>query len=107
MGPDGSGLTRVAASPIEDTDPSFSPVRLAFARRVRRGGTVRCRFAFAKGLGAPRSCSRPRCIRGSSEQKLIAPLRRLRAGRYLAGFATSDVLGNPTRTVALSPIRLR
>jgi Tol biopolymer transport system component len=82
-------------------------VRLAVARRVRRGGRVLCRYASANGLGAPRSCARPRFIRGSTEEKLISPLRRLRPGRYLAGFATADVRGNRTKKLHLSPVRLR
>jgi Tol biopolymer transport system component len=82
-------------------------IRLAVARKVRRRGETLCRFAGAAGLGRARRCDRPRLIRGSSEQELIAPLKRLKPGAYVAGFSTVDVLRNSSGRLRLRPVRLR
>jgi hypothetical protein len=82
-------------------------IRLAVARKVRRRGATLCRFAGRTGLGSQRRCDRPRYIRGSSEQELLAALKLLRRGRYLAGFVTADVRGNRTARLRLRPVELR
>jgi hypothetical protein len=82
-------------------------IRLAVARKVRRGGETLCRFAGATGLGRVRRCDRPHYIRASSEQGLLAPLKRLRRGAYVAGFSTVDVLRNRSGRLRLRPVRIR
>jgi hypothetical protein len=100
-------LTRRALALVAADATGIRRIRLAFARKVRRRGATLCRFAGPAGLGKPRRCDRPRFLRGTSEEELLAPVKRLRPGPYVTGFSTVDVLRNRSRKLRLRPVRLR
>jgi hypothetical protein len=79
-------------------------VQLAVAKRSGQRG--RCRFLGATRFGGVRPCSKPIFRTVGTGFAFSQRIKRVRVGRYLMAFRTSDVAGNAQRRPRLRPMRV-